>query len=123
VVYAKPPFGGPQEVLRYLACYTHRVAISNRRLVSFDNKGVTFKWKDYRLEGPERYKQMTLDPHEFHPPLPDAGLAAGLPPHPPLRPVRRQQSRQCPRPMLRQKLSRQAKLTRRIRSCAPRASA
>jgi len=65
VVYAKRPFGGPQEVLRYLARYTHRVAISNRRLVSLDNKGVTFKWKDYRLEGPERYKQMTLDAHEF----------------------------------------------------------
>ena len=65
VVYAKRPFGGPAEVLRYLARYTHRVAISNRRLVSLDHRGVTFKWKDYRLEGPERYKQMTLDPHEF----------------------------------------------------------
>ena len=65
VVYAKRPFGGPQEVLRYLARYTHRVAISNRRLVSLDNKGVTLKWKDYRLDGPERYKQMTLDTHEF----------------------------------------------------------
>jgi hypothetical protein len=65
VVYAKRPFGGPTEVLRYLARYTHRVAISNRRLISVDEKGVTFKWKDYRLEGPERYKQMTLDPHEF----------------------------------------------------------
>jgi Putative transposase/Transposase zinc-binding domain len=65
VVYAKRPFGGPEEVLRYLARYTHRVAISNRRLVSLDHKGVTFKWKDYRLDGPERYKQMTLDPHEF----------------------------------------------------------
>jgi hypothetical protein len=65
VVYAKRPFGGPTEVLRYLARYTHRVAISNRRLVSIDDRGVTFKWKDYRIEGPERYKQMTLDPHEF----------------------------------------------------------
>ena len=65
VVYAKRPFGGPTEVLRYLARYTHRVAISNRRLISLDHRGVTFKWKDYRLEGPERYKQMTLDPHEF----------------------------------------------------------
>jgi hypothetical protein len=52
-------------VLRYLARYTHRVAISNRRLISLDHRGVTFKWKDYRLEGPERYKQMTLDPLEF----------------------------------------------------------
>ena len=65
VVYSKRPFGGPEEVLRYLARYTHRVAISNRGLVSLDDKGVTFKWKDYRLEGPERYKQMTLDTHEF----------------------------------------------------------
>jgi hypothetical protein len=65
VVYAKRPFGGPTEVLRYFARYTHRVAISNRRLISLDHRGVTFKWKDYRLEGPERYKQMTLDPHEF----------------------------------------------------------
>ena len=66
VVYCKRPFGGPEEVLRYLARYTHRVAISNRRLVSCDDKGVTFKWKDYRLEGSERYnKEMTLDTHEF----------------------------------------------------------
>ena len=66
VVYSKRPFGGPAEVLRYLARYTHRVAISNRRLISADDKGVTFKWKDYRLEGQERYnKVMTLHPHEF----------------------------------------------------------
>jgi hypothetical protein len=65
VVYSKRPFGGTKEVLRYLARYTHRVAISNRRLVALDDKGVTFKWKDYRLEGSERYKVMTLDTHEF----------------------------------------------------------
>jgi Putative transposase len=65
VVYCKRPFGGPEEVLRYLARYTHRVAISNRRLVACDDKGVTFKWKDYRIEGPERYKLMTLPTHEF----------------------------------------------------------
>jgi Putative transposase/Transposase zinc-binding domain len=65
VVYSKRPFGGPEQVLRYLARYTHRVAISNRRLVALDDKGVTFKWKDYRLEGPERYQLMTLEPHEF----------------------------------------------------------
>jgi hypothetical protein len=66
VVYCKRPFGGPEEVLRYLARYTHRVAISNRRLISLDHKGVTFRWKDYRLEGAERYnKIMTLDTHEF----------------------------------------------------------
>ncbi len=65
VVYSKRPFGGPEEVLRYLARYTHRVAISNRRLVALDDNGVTFKWKDYRIEGPERYKLMMLDTHEF----------------------------------------------------------
>jgi hypothetical protein len=65
VVHSKRPFGGPEEVLRYLARYTHRVAISNRRLVALDDKGVTFKWKDYRIEGPERYQLMTLGTHEF----------------------------------------------------------
>jgi len=65
VVYCKRPFDGPEEVLRYLARYTHRVAISNRRLIACDEKGVTFKWKDYRLEGPDRYKVMTLATHEF----------------------------------------------------------
>jgi hypothetical protein len=65
VVYSKRPFGGPEEVLRYLARYTHRVAISNRRLIACDQNGVTFKWKDYRLEGRERYGVMTLDTDEF----------------------------------------------------------
>lgn len=65
VVYAKKPFGGPQAVLAYLSRYTHRVAISNRRLISADDNGVTFKWKDYRIEGPGRYQTMTLDTHEF----------------------------------------------------------
>src|SRR6516225_1111278 len=65
VIYCKRSFGGPEEVLRYLARYTHRVAISNRRLIACDDKGVTFKWKDYRIEGPERYKVMTLAPGEF----------------------------------------------------------
>jgi len=65
VVYSKRPFGGPKEVLRYLARYTHRVAISNRRLIACDDNGVTFKWKDYRLEGRERYKLMTLATPEF----------------------------------------------------------
>ena len=65
VVYSKRPFGGPEEVLRYLARYTHRVAISNRRLIACDEKGVTFKWKDYRIEGAERYKVMTLATGEF----------------------------------------------------------
>jgi len=65
VVYAKRPFGGPQAVLAYLSRYTHRVAISNRRLIAADETGVTFKWKDYRIEGAGRYKTMTLPTHEF----------------------------------------------------------
>jgi Putative transposase/Transposase zinc-binding domain len=65
VVYAKRPFGGPQAVLAYLSRYTHRVAICNHRLISADDAGVTFKWKDYRIEGPGRYKTMTLPTHEF----------------------------------------------------------
>ena len=64
-VYAKRPFGGPDAVLAYLARYTHRVAISNSRLVSADATGVTFKVKDYRIEGTRRYKTMTLDTGEF----------------------------------------------------------
>jgi hypothetical protein len=65
VVYCKRPFGGPEQVLRYLARYTHRVAISNRRLLACNDKGVTFKWKDYRREGRQRYRVMTLATHEF----------------------------------------------------------
>jgi hypothetical protein len=65
VVYAKKPFGGPQAVLAYLSRYTHRVAISNRRLISADDNGITFKWKDYRIEGLARYKTMTLPTSEF----------------------------------------------------------
>jgi hypothetical protein len=65
VVYSKKPFGGPEAVLAYLARYTHRVAISNRRVIAVDETGVTFKYKDYRIEGPERYKTMTLATGEF----------------------------------------------------------
>jgi Putative transposase/Transposase zinc-binding domain len=65
VVYCKEPFAGPQQVLGYLSRYTHRVAISNRRLVAADGGGVSFRWKDYRIEGPGRWKTMTLPPHEF----------------------------------------------------------
>ena len=64
-VHAKRPFAGPEQVLAYLARYTHRVAISNSRLVSLDEKGVTFRYKDYRVEGPGRYKTMTVAPGEF----------------------------------------------------------
>jgi hypothetical protein len=65
VVYSKRPFGGPAAVLAYLSRYTHRVAISNSRLITFDDAGVTFKWKDYRAKGHERAKVMTLATHEF----------------------------------------------------------
>jgi putative transposase/transposase-like zinc-binding protein len=65
VVYCKDPFGGPEQVLRYLSRYTHRVAISNRRLVAADDGGVSFRWKDYRIDGPKRWKTMTLLPAEF----------------------------------------------------------
>jgi hypothetical protein len=65
VVYAKRPFAGPQAVLAYLARYTHRVAISNSRLIALDEAGVTFKWKDYRIKGRDRLKTMTLDAAEF----------------------------------------------------------
>lgn len=63
VVYAKPPFGGPAQVLRYLARYTHRVAISNRRLVALDDGKVKFRWKDYAHGN--RHRTMTLDACEF----------------------------------------------------------
>jgi hypothetical protein len=64
-VYAKRPFAGPEQVLAYLSRYTHRVAISNRRLIAADQKGITFSYKDYRIEGPGRHKTMTLKPGEF----------------------------------------------------------
>ena len=65
VVYAKRPFTGPAAVLAYLSRYTHRVAISNQRLVALDERGVTFRWKDYRAKGHTRYKTMTLAADEF----------------------------------------------------------
>ncbi|WP_456849919.1 IS91 family transposase [Bradyrhizobium sp. USDA 4504] len=65
VVYAKRPFGGPEAVLAYLSRYTHRVAIANSRLIACDQQRVTFKWKDYRIEGRDRYRQMTLATDEF----------------------------------------------------------
>ena len=65
VVYAKRPFAGPAAVLAYLSRYTHRVAISNRRLVALDERGVSFRWKDYRAKAKTRYKTMTLSAEEF----------------------------------------------------------
>jgi len=64
-VYAKRPFAGPKAVLAYLSRYTHRVAISNRRLIAVDGESVTFTVKDYRVEGPGRYTTMTLAIGEF----------------------------------------------------------
>ena len=69
VVYAKRPFAGPQAVLAYLSRYTHRVAISNSRLLAMDDRGITFRWKDYRVKngtpGKTRHKTMTLSADEF----------------------------------------------------------
>src|SRR5712664_503286 len=65
IVYSKRPFGGPEVVLAYLSRYTHRIAISNSRLVTFDDTSVTFRWKDYRTNGRERAKVMTLAIDEF----------------------------------------------------------
>jgi hypothetical protein len=69
VVYAKQPFAGPEAVLAYLSRYTHRVAISNSRLLAMDDRGITFRWKDYRVKdgtpGKSRHKTMTLRPDEF----------------------------------------------------------
>ena len=64
-VYCKRPFAGPKAVLAYLSRYTHRVAFSNRRLIAADANSVTFKVKDYRVEGPGRYTTMTLATPEF----------------------------------------------------------
>jgi hypothetical protein len=65
VVYAKRPFAGPSAVLAYLSRYTHRVAIANSRLLALDERGVTFRWKDYRAKGKTRHKTMTLTTDEF----------------------------------------------------------
>ena len=65
VVYAKRPFAGPEAVLAYLSRYTHRVAIANSRLLTFNDQGVTFKWKDYRSKQRFRHKNMTLKTDEF----------------------------------------------------------
>ena len=65
VVYAKPPFGGPQQVLAYLGRYTHRVAISNQRLLAAENGKVAFQWKDYRRGSRDKSRVMTLEAGEF----------------------------------------------------------
>ena len=89
VVYAKAPFAGPKQVLGYLARYTHRVAISNRRLVALDDDGqVSFRWKDYRASGRTKPKVMRLPAGRVHAPLPAARAPGRVPPHPPLRAAR-----------------------------------
>jgi hypothetical protein len=65
VVYAKPPFGGPEAVPAYLSRYTHRIAISNHRLISTDGDTVSFRWKDYRIKRGDRMKTMRLPTDEF----------------------------------------------------------
>jgi hypothetical protein len=94
VVYSKRPFGGPEAVLAYLSRYTHRVAISNSRLLACDEAGVAFKYKDYRANGRARQKVMRLSTDEFiHSPLPHSCPANRLSSHSPLRPVRKQRPR------------------------------
>ena len=92
VVYAKRPFGGPQAVLAYLSRYTHRVAISNSRLLASQRQG-----RYLQVEGLSRRRARTAKAHDprhrrVHPPLPDPCAPQQLPPHPPLRPVRQQQA-------------------------------
>ena len=77
-VYANPPFAGPEAVLAFLARYTHRVAISNSRLLALNERGVSLRYKDYRRDGQARYRTMTLAPHSVQ----------GVPSHPPLRAAR-----------------------------------
>jgi hypothetical protein len=83
VVYAKPAFGGPQQVLGYLGRYTHRVAISNHRLLAFDGERVTFRWRDYAHGNQPRV--MTLDAIEFLRRFLPAHPAQGVRSHPALR--------------------------------------
>ena len=88
VVYAKEPFAGPKAVLAYLSRYTHRVAISNSRLIRVDERGITFRVKDYRLKGAGRHTTMTLATSEFIRRCPDPCPAQRPAPHPSLRLLR-----------------------------------
>ena len=100
VVYAKRPFAGPEAVLAYLSRYTHRVAISNRRLLACDDRGVTFRWKDYRAHGSTRHKTMTLMTDEFMRRFLLHVLPVGLSSHPPLRIARQRQPQDSTSPLL-----------------------
>ena len=96
VVYAKRPFAGPQAVLAYLSRYTHRVAISNSRLLAMDERGVTFRWKDYRAQGQDTPQGDDAEPAGVHAPVPAACPAGRLPPDPALRPAGQQQPARQP---------------------------
>jgi hypothetical protein len=97
-VYSKPPFAGPKAVLAYLARYTHRVAITNRRLIRADADSVTFKVKNYKVEGPRPLHHHDAGDAGVYPAFPHARAAQGAAPHPPLRPACERQSRRqsCP---------------------------
>jgi hypothetical protein len=99
VVYAKAPFAGPEAVLAYLSRYTHRVAISNSRLIAFDGNEVTFRYKDYRRSGAKAARHDS-GRRRVHSSIPDPRPVARLPPHPALRPARRRRSKgePCPGP-------------------------
>ena len=99
VVYGKRPFGGPEAVLAYLSRYTHRVAISNSRLIAARRaRASPSSGRTTAPKGRERYKTMTLATGRVHPPLPHPRPAARLPSHPPLRPVRQRHPRRQHRP-------------------------
>jgi Putative transposase len=97
VVYTKPPFGGPEQVLAYLGRYTHRVAIANSQLISLADGNVCFTWKDYRAHG--KTKVMTLDADEFIRRFLLHSLPDALPSHPPLWLPRQWPTQRLPRPL------------------------
>ncbi len=98
VVYSKRPFGGPEAVLAYLARYTHRVAISNSRLIALQDGAVAFRWKDYRIKGRDRQKDDDARRPRVHPPLSHSRPTERLPSHSSLRSVRqrRPRAKHCP---------------------------
>ena len=98
VVYAKRPFAGPAAVLAYLSRYTHRVAIANSRLLAMDERGVTFRWKDYRAKGQHAAQDDDARRRRVHAPLPAARPARRLSSHPPLRTARQRRPPRASRP-------------------------
>ena len=85
IVYSKPPFGGPEAVLAYLSRYTHRVAISNSRIVNANANTVAFRWKDYRIKKWRQTEHHAPLYQRVHPSLSDPCASGRVPPHPPLR--------------------------------------